>query len=163
MIVFKKTRRKCGSFFLPSEDCNGSFVADSSCNFCHARAVKSARSTTRESQVVLKRSSAALKCCVFVAKRIGAMMQSRTSTISIARGLIKRTIEDCCDGPMAKDQRVLADQYNVTSANRGFRTKDNSTATHEQTKKGLSYFQPKRIVEEDGIQTVPSNIQQAIL
>ena len=30
-----------------------------------------------------------------------------------------------------------------------------SVATYEQTKKGLSYFYPKRRVEQDGIHTKP--------
>ena len=51
----------------------------------HARAGKSTRSMTRESQDFLKRSSAALKCCVFVAKRIVAVMQRRTSKTSVAK------------------------------------------------------------------------------
>ena len=59
---------------------------------------------------------------------------------------------------MAKYKKVLTEQENVTSTNRGFRTKDHSIATYEQTKKGLSYFYPKRIVEQDGIHTLPLNI-----
>ena len=30
-----------------------------------------------------------------------------------------------------------------------------SVATYEQTKKGLTYFYPKRLVEEDGINNKP--------
>ena len=45
---------------------------------------------------------------------------------------------------MAKYQKVLIEQENVTSDNRGFRMKDPSIATLEQTKKGLSCFDPKR-------------------
>ena len=59
---------------------------------------------------------------------------------------------------MVKFRRVLADQDNVMCANGGFRTKDHSNATYEQTNKGLSYFYPERIVEEDGIHAVPLNI-----
>ena len=59
---------------------------------------------------------------------------------------------------MTEYRRVLADQDNVTSANRGFRTEDHSITPYEQTKKGLSYFYPKRIVKEDGIDTVPLNL-----
>ena len=47
---------------------------------------------------------------------------------------------------------------NLTSTNRGFRTINHGVATYEQTKKGLSYFYPKRIVQSDGIHTVPLNI-----
>ena len=33
-----------------------------------------------------------------------------------------------------------------------------SVATNEQTKMGLSYFYPKRLVEEDGIHTKPLDL-----
>ena len=72
-----------------------------------------------------------------------------------SKGLNKRTFEESGDGPMWKYQKVLTEQENVTSTNRGFRTKDHSIATYDQTKKGLSYFYPKRIVEQDGIHTRP--------
>ena len=75
-----------------------------------------------------------------------------------SKGLIKRTLEDCCDGPMSKYRKVLEEAINVTSTNRGFRTIQQSVATYEQTKKGLTYFYPKRIVEEDGIHTKPLNL-----
>ena len=59
---------------------------------------------------------------------------------------------------MAKYRKVLEEDLNVTSTDRGFRTIQHSAATYEQTKKGLSYFYPKKIVEEDGIQTKPLNL-----
>ena len=34
-----------------------------------------------------------------------------------------------------------------------------SVATYKQTKKGLSYFYPKGLVEEDGIYTKPLDFQ----
>ena len=56
---------------------------------------------------------------------------------------------------MSNYRKVLKEAVNVTSTNRGYRTIQHSIATYEQTKKGLSYFYPKRIVEEDGIHTKP--------
>ena len=56
---------------------------------------------------------------------------------------------------MAKYRKILAEAVNVSSTNRGFRTIQHSVATYEQKKKGLSYFYPKRTVEEDGIHTNP--------
>ena len=56
---------------------------------------------------------------------------------------------------MVDQCQVLEEEVNVTSTNRAFRTIQHSVATYEQTKKGLSYFYPKRIVEEDGIHTNP--------
>ena len=70
-----------------------------------------------------------------------------------SKGLHKRTLEDCGGGPMAKYRKVLDEFNNVTSTNRRFRTVHHSVATYEQTKKGLTYFYPKRIVDADGIQT----------
>ena len=48
---------------------------------------------------------------------------------------------------MSKYRKVLEEAANVTSTNRGFRIMKHSVATYEQTKKGLSYFYPKRLVE----------------
>ena len=68
--------------------------------------------------------------------------------------LTKRTLEDCGDGgPMSKYRKVLEESVNVTSTSRGFRTIQHSVATYEQTKERLSYFYPKRIVEEDWTHT----------
>ena len=70
-----------------------------------------------------------------------------------SRGLNKRTLEDCGDKPISKYRKVLDEAVNVTSTNRGFRTIKYSVATYEQTKKCLSSFYPKRLVEEDGMHT----------
>ena len=71
-----------------------------------------------------------------------------------SKGLNKRTLGECGDGgPMPKYRKVLEEAVNVTSTKRGFRTIQHGVATYEQTKKGLSYFYPKRIVEDDGIHT----------
>ena len=72
-----------------------------------------------------------------------------------SKGLNKRTLEECGAGPLEKYRRVLDEKTNVQSTNRGFRTIQHSVCTYEQTKRGLSYFYPKRIVLGDGIQTKP--------
>ena len=69
-----------------------------------------------------------------------------------------RLLEDCRDGHMTKYRKLLEEAVNVTSTNRGFRTMKHSVATYEQEKKGLSYFYPKRLVEEDRIHTKPSDL-----
>ena len=74
-----------------------------------------------------------------------------------SKGLNKRTLEDCGDGPMAKYRKVFAEFINITSTNRDFRTVHHSVANYEQTKKGLSYFYPKKTVDSDGIHTRPLN------
>ena len=56
---------------------------------------------------------------------------------------------------MPKYRKVLEEVVNVTSSNRGFRTIQHAVATYEQTNNGLSYFYPKRNVQQDGIHTRP--------
>ena len=75
-----------------------------------------------------------------------------------SKGLDERTLEDCGNGPMAKYRNVLDEFNKVTSTNRSFRTVHHSVATYEQTKKGLSYFYPKKGVEADGVVTLPLNL-----
>ena len=75
------------------------------------------------------------------------------------KGLNERTVGDCEDGPMSKYRNVLEEAVNITSTNRGFRTVQHRIATYEQTKRKLSYFYPKRKVEEDGIHTKPLHLQ----
>ena len=75
-----------------------------------------------------------------------------------SKGLNKRTLEDCGDGPMAKYRKVSDEFINVTSINRGFRTVHQNVATYDQTKKGLSYFYPTIIVDADGIHTRPLSL-----
>ena len=72
--------------------------------------------------------------------------------------LNKRTLEDSGDGPIAKYRKVLYEFINVTSTNRSIWTVHQSVATHEQTKNGMSYFYPKRIVDADGVHTRPLNL-----
>ena len=81
-----------------------------------------------------------------------------------SKGLNKKTLEECGDGgPMLKYRKVLEEAVNVTSTNRRFRTIQHSVATYEQTKNDLSYFHPKRNVEEDGIHTKPLPLYFLIL
>ena len=75
-----------------------------------------------------------------------------------SKGWYKRTLEDYGDGPMSKYWKVLDEFINVTWTNRGFRTVHHSVVTYEQTKKGLFYFHPKRIVDADGFHTRPLNL-----
>ena len=62
----------------------------------------------------------------------------------------KRVLEDSGYGPMAKYSRVLDEALNLTSTNSEFRTINHMVATYEQSKNGLSYFYPKRQVQDDG-------------
>ena len=65
--------------------------------------------------------------------------------ICSCKGLNKRRFQDSGDGPMAKYWKSLGETENVTSSNRGFRTKIHCVATYEQTKKSPSYFRSKMV------------------
>ena len=66
--------------------------------------------------------------------------------------------KDLIDEPMAKYRRVLLEQENLSSTNRGFRVMENAVHTYVQQKKGLAYFYPKRKVHADGIHTDPLDL-----
>ena len=59
---------------------------------------------------------------------------------------------------MSNYRRLLDEAINLTSTHSGFRTINRMVATYEQKKKGLSYFYPKRQVQDDGIHTKPLNL-----
>ena len=75
-----------------------------------------------------------------------------------SKGLNKRVLENSGDSLMLKNRRVLDEAINLISTNRGFRTIHHMIARYEQTKKGLSYFYPKRQVQDDEIHTKPLNL-----
>ena len=114
-------------------------------------------SITRGSRDCLKKNSGVPKCCACVAKPFAYCCFDRKSNKNkfSSKVLNERTLEDCVDGFMTKYRKVLEEAVNVTSTNRGFRTMKHSVATYEQTKKGLSYLYPKRLVGGDGIHTEP--------
>ena len=59
---------------------------------------------------------------------------------------------------MSKYRRVLDEAVNLKSTKRGFKNSNHLVGMYEQTKKGLSYFYPKREVLDDGILTKPLNL-----
>ena len=110
----------------------------------------------RENRASSKINLDVQKCYVPVAKHIVVMISILKSTSLAAKDSTKEhwktvAMVDQCQS-IAKCWRNFV---NVTSTNRGFRTIQHSVATYEQTKKGLSFFYPKRIVEEYGIHTKP--------
>ena len=71
-----------------------------------------------------------------------------------SKGLNKSALKD----PYASFRKVLDTKQPQCSTNQGFRPKNNTIYTYEQTKGGLSYFYCKRMVMDDGIHTKPFNI-----
>ena len=65
--------------------------------------------------------------------------------------LSTRIVEEPGDGPMENYRKVLDKAINLTLTIRQFRTINHMVATYKQIQKALSYFYPKRLVQDDGI------------
>ena len=71
------------------------------------------------------------------------------------KGINKDTLTD----PLVSYQKVLETEASGSGCNRGFRARGNTIFTYEQTRSGLSSFYCKRRVLDDGVSTVPLNIE----
>ena len=140
---------------LRSNDCVENFRADCNKNFfprtCCPKHVKHDK---REPGLFKEefRCTEMLSLC----SKTYCCYDSRTKKTKFSsKGLNKNVLEENNDGPLQKYRKVLDEAVNVSSTNRGFNTVNHQVLTYEQTKKGLSYFYPKRMVEADGIHTKP--------
>ena len=71
-----------------------------------------------------------------------------------SKGLNKAILKE----PFPSFRHVLQTGQTKSSTNQGFRTRDNTIYTYQQSKGGLSYFYCKREVMNDGIHTKPLHI-----
>ena len=143
---------------LRCNDCTVNFTAIGTDNFSPDLAVTPTRNMIRESRDYSQKNSRVQKCCACVAKPIVATIDRVTSTNSVARDSIKELWKTVKMDPCQNIAKCQKSAVNVTSTKRGFRTIHYSVATYEQTKKSVSYFYPKRIVEEDEILTKPLHL-----
>ena len=140
---------------LRSKDCNDSFAANATDNFFPRTCCAKHKKHDKREPGLFKEEFRCTEMLCLCSKTYCCYDTITNKYKFSSKGLNKRTLEDCGDGPMSKYRQVLNDGVNVSSTNRGFRTNQHTVATYEQTKKGLSYFYPKRIVESDGIHTQP--------
>ena len=71
------------------------------------------------------------------------------------KGISKKNLSD----PMTKFKNTLNNRTIISAKNMGFRLKNNNIFTYSQEKIGFNYFYCKRKVLEDGISTVPLDIE----
>ena len=144
---------------LPSKDCTDNFTANATDNCFPRTCCNTRKKRDKREPGLFKEEFRCVELLCLCSKTYCCCDEHTNKYKFSIKGLNKRTLEDCGDGgPMSKYRKVLEESSNVTSANRGFRTIQHSIATYEQTKKRLSYFYPKRIVEEDGIHTKPLHL-----
>ena len=143
---------------LGTEDCKDDFTANATTNFFpRTRCTKHIKHDKLEPGLFKEEFRCTERFC-FCSKIYCCYDLNSNKYQFSSKGLNKRTLEDCGDGPMPKYRKVVDEFVNVISTNRGFRNVQHSVATYEQTKKGLSYFYPKRIVDADGIHTRLSSL-----
>ena len=140
---------------LRSKDCNDNFTANATDNFFPRTCCNAHKKHDKREPGLFKEELRCTEMFCLCSKTYCCYDRKSNKYKFRSKGFNKRTLEDCGDRAMSKYRKVLQEAVNVSSTNRGFRTIQRSVATYEQTKSGLSYFYPKRILEEDGILTKP--------
>ena len=140
---------------LNSENCTDNFTANATGKFFRRTRCNTHKKHDKREAGLFKEKLGCAEMLCRCSKTFCCHDKQNNKYKFSSNGLNKRTLEDCGDGPMSKYREVLEESVNATSTNRGFRTIQHSVATHEQTKKKLSYFYPKKIVEDDGIHQNP--------
>ena len=140
---------------LSSKDCSDKFTVNATDNLFPRTCRKTHRKHEKRKPGLFKEEFRCAELLCLCSKIYCCYNRKSNKYKFTSKGLNKRTLEDCGDGPMSKYRKVLQEAVIVTSAKRGLRTIQHSVATYEQTKKRLFYFYRKRIVEEDGMHTKP--------
>ena len=155
-VILPKNRAEWDK--LPSNDCTDNFTANATDNFSPRTCCNTHKKHDKREPGLFKEEFRCAEMLRLCSKTYCCYDKHTNKYKFSSKGFNKRTLEDFGDGgPMSKYRKVLGDSVNVLSTNRGFRTIQHSVATYKQTKKGLSYFYPKRIVE-DGIHTKPLHL-----
>ena len=143
---------------LRSTDCNDNFTANATDKFFPRTYCYAHKKHDKREPGLFKEEFRCAKMLCLCNKTFCCHDKQTNKYKFSSKGLNKRTLEHCGDGPMSKYRKVLEESVNITSTNRGFRTVQHSVARYEQTKKGLSYFYLKRMVEEGRIPTKPLHL-----
>ena len=130
---------------LRSKDCIDNFTANATDNFFPRTCCNVHKKHDKREPGLFKEEFRCAEMLCLCSKTYCCYDKQTNKHKFSSKGLNKRTLEECGDGgPMSKYRKVLVEAVNVTSTNRGFRTIQHSVATYEQTKRGLSYFYPKK-------------------
>ena len=143
---------------MRESDCRDSFKADAKSNFFPRRCCSIHKKHDKREPGLFEEEFRCTERLCLCSKTYCCYDNKSDKFKFSSKGLNKRVLEDSGDGPLAKYRRVLDEVINLTSTNRGFRTINHMFATYEQTKKGLSYFYPKRQVQDDGIHAKPLDL-----
>ena len=143
---------------LRQQDCNESFQADAIQTFFPRTCCSKQKKHDKREPGLFKKELKCTEVICFCSKTYCCYDAQSDKYKFSSKSLNNRTLKENGDGPMEINQRLMDEIISLISTNRGFRTINNCIATYEQTKKRLSYFYPKRIVQSDGIHSAPLNI-----
>ena len=143
---------------LRTEDCKDDFTTNATTSFFPRTCCTKHMKHDKREPGLFKEEFRCTEMLCFCSKTYFCFDSNSNKYKFSSKGLNKRTLEYCGDGPMAKYGKVLDEFINATSTNKGFKTVHHSVATYEQTKKVLSHFYPKRIVDADGVHTRPLSL-----
>ena len=143
---------------IRSRDCSDSFTANPTGNFLPRTCCTAHREHGKREPKLFKEGIRCSEMLWLCSKTYCCYDRKSNKYKFSSKRLNKRTLEDCGNGPMSKSRKVLEEAVNVTSSNRGLRTVQHGVGTYEQTEKGLSYFYPKKVVEDDGIYKKSSHL-----
>ena len=143
---------------IRSQDCTDSFTANASDNLTPRTCCTAHKKHDKREPGLFKEEFRCSEMLCLCSKTYCCYDQESNNYKFSSKGLNKRTLEDCGDGPMSKYRKVVEEVVYATSTNRGFRTMKPSVASYAQTKKGQSFFYPKRVVDEDGMPTKPLDL-----
>ena len=88
-------------------------------------------------------------------KRLQSKQKRRLEVKFSSKGVNKRRVK----APMTTFRRVLTTQRVGHGTIQGFRSRNNGIYTYKQTRNGFSYFYCKRRVLDDGVSTVPLDLE----
>ena len=125
---------------MGTEDCKDDFTANPTTNFFHRTCCAKHKIHDKREPGLFKEEFRCTEMLCWCSKTYCCYDSNSNKHKFKSKGLNKRTLEDCGDGPMAKYRKVLDEFIKVTSTNRRFRTVHHSVATYEPTKKGVSFF-----------------------
>ena len=143
---------------MRTEDCKDDFTANVTTNFFPRTCCEKHKKHDKQEPGLFKEEFPCTEKLCLCSKTYCCYDSNSNKYKFSSKCFNERTLEDRGDGPMAKNRTILDNFIKVISTIRVFRTAHHIVATYERTKKGLSYFYPKRIVKVDGFHTRPLNL-----
>ena len=145
---------------LRNGDCTDEFSADSTTNFSSRTCCAKHKKHDGREPGLFKEEFRGTEMICLCSKTYCCFDSESNKFNFSSKGLDKTTLEVCGDGLMSKHPKVLERFVEVTSTNESFCAIQHAVATYVQTRKGLSSFYPKGIVQKDGKHNRRPNIQK---